>query len=77
LFLHRVTLDSDIHPPPEVVIQEDTALKPHWAAEAFDDLATDVKQSVARIKASPFIPRTDQVRGFVFDVATGKLDDVV
>jgi carbonic anhydrase len=58
-------------------IQADTGLKPHWAAESFDDLETDVRQSVARIKASPFIPRTDQVRGFVFDVATGRLNEVV
>ena len=49
-------------------IQEDTGLKPAWAAEAFDDLDTDVRQSIARIKASPFVPHTDQVRGFVFDV---------
>ncbi|HET6938638.1 MAG TPA: hypothetical protein VFI19_08540, partial [Nocardioides sp.] len=55
----------------------ETGLKPHWAAEAFDDLATDVRQSIARIRTSPFIPRTDQVRGFVFDVATGRLDEVV
>ena len=58
-------------------IQAETGLKPHWAAEAFDDLATDVRQSIARIKASPFVPGTDQVRGFVFDVATGRLDEVV
>ena len=53
-------------------IQEETGLKPAWAAEAFTDLDTDVRQSIARIKASPFIPHTDQVRGFVFDVATGR-----
>ncbi len=57
-------------------IQEDTGLKPAWAAEAFDDLDTDVRQSIARIKASPFIPHTDQVRGFVFDVGTGRLREV-
>jgi carbonic anhydrase len=58
-------------------IQAETGLKPHWAAEAFDDLATDVRQSISRIKSSPFVPRTDQVRGFVFDVATGRLDEIV
>ena len=58
-------------------IQEDTGLKPAWAAESFADLDTDVRQSIARIKASPFIPHTDQVRGFVFDVATGRLREVV
>jgi carbonic anhydrase len=58
-------------------IQEDTGIKPEWAAEAFPDLDEDVRQSIDRIKASPFIPRTDSVRGFVFDVATGTLDEVV
>jgi carbonic anhydrase len=57
-------------------IQEETGIKPEWAAEAFSDLETDVRQSINRIKASAFIPHTDQVRGFVFDVATGKLDEV-
>ena len=52
-------------------IQEETGLKPPWAAESFTDLDTDVRQSINRIKSSPFIPHTDQVRGFVFDVATG------
>jgi carbonic anhydrase len=54
-------------------IQEETGIKPPWAAESFTDLDVDVRQSIARIKASPFIPYTDQVRGFVFDVATGRL----
>jgi carbonic anhydrase len=58
-------------------IQEDTGIKPGWAAEAFDDLEADVRQSVERIKASPFIPRKDNVRGFVYDVKTGHLDEVV
>ena len=57
-------------------IQDETGIKPGWAAEAFTDLDEDVRQSIARIKASPFIPRKDAVRGFVFDVATGKLDEV-
>jgi carbonic anhydrase len=57
-------------------IQAETGIKPAWSAESFTDLDTDVRQSVARIKASPFIPHTDQVRGFVFDVATGKLNEV-
>jgi carbonic anhydrase len=58
-------------------IQDETGIKPEWAAESFSDLDEDVRQSVNRIKASPFIPHTDQVRGFVFDVATGKLNEVV
>jgi carbonic anhydrase len=57
-------------------IQDETGIKPEWAAEAFPDLEEDVRQSIARIKASPFIPKTDSVRGFVFDVATGKLNEV-
>ncbi len=58
-------------------IRSETGIKPPWAAEAFADVADDVRQSVARITASPFVPHTDAVRGFVFDVATGKLDEVV
>jgi carbonic anhydrase len=57
-------------------IQEETGIKPEWAAEAFPDLDEDVRQSKARILASPFIPRKESVRGFVFDVATGKLNEV-
>ena len=57
-------------------IQKDTGIKPEWAAEAFDDLEEDVRQSIARIKASPFIPHKESVRGFVYDVATGSLDEV-
>ncbi|MEA5367667.1 carbonic anhydrase [Amycolatopsis sp., V23-08] len=57
-------------------IQEDVGVKPAWAAEAFTDLDTDVRQSIARIKNSPYIPKKDSVRGFVFDVATGKLNEV-
>ncbi len=57
-------------------IQADTGIKPVWAAEAFRDLDTDVRQSIARIKASPFVPHKDAIRGFVFDVATGRLREV-
>jgi carbonic anhydrase len=58
-------------------IQEETGVKPEWAAEAFDDLEEDLRQSIARIKASPFIPRKDHVRGFIYDVNTGGLREVV
>ena len=61
----------------KAAIQAETGIKPAWSAEAFSDLDADVRQSVARIKASPFIPHKDSVRGFVFDVATGKLNEVV
>ena len=57
-------------------IQADTGIRPAWSAEAFDDVDADVRQSIARIKASPFVPHQDSVRGFVFDVATGKLNEV-
>jgi carbonic anhydrase len=57
-------------------VQEDTGIKPEWAAEAFDDLEDDVRQSVARIKASPFIPHKESVRGFVYDVKSGRLTEV-
>jgi hypothetical protein len=57
-------------------ILEETGLKPEWAAEAFADLDVDVRQSIKRIKNSPFIPHTDAVRGFIFDVATGLLHEV-
>jgi carbonic anhydrase len=53
-----------------------TGIRPAWATEAFGDLEADVRQSIARIKASPFVPHTDAVRGFVFDVATGRLVEV-
>ena len=57
-------------------VQDDTGIKPAWAAEAFPDLDEDVRQSIARIKASPFIPRKDSVRGFVYEVETGRLRPV-
>jgi carbonic anhydrase len=57
-------------------IQDDTGVKPGWAAEAFADLDEDVRQSIARVKASPFLPHKDAVRGFVYDVETGRLSEV-
>ena len=57
-------------------IEEDTGIRPEWAAEAFPDLDADVRQSIARIQASPFIPRKDAVRGFVYEVETGRLREV-
>jgi len=55
----------------------ETGIKPGWAVEAFSDLEGDVRQSIARIKASPFIPRTDSVRGFIYEVESGRLREVV
>ena len=57
-------------------IQDETGVKPAWAAEAFDDLDEDVRQSIARIEASPFIPRKDKIRGFVYEVETGRVREV-
>lgn len=57
-------------------IMAETGIKPEWAAESFTDLDEDLRQSMRRITTSPFIPHTDQVRGFVFDVATGLLREV-
>jgi len=57
-------------------LQEDTGLRPAWSAEAFDDLDEDVRKSIRKIKDSPFVPHTDSVRGFVFDVASGRLREV-
>jgi len=56
-------------------IEQDTGIRPQFALEAFSDLDADVKQSIARIEASPFIPNKN-VRGFVYDVKTGKLNEV-
>ena len=57
-------------------IQDETGVKPPWSAEAFPDLAEDVRQSLRRIKNSPFVTKHTSARGFIFDVATGKLDEV-
>jgi carbonic anhydrase len=57
-------------------VEEDTGVRPEWAAETFRDLDEDVRQSIARIQASPFIPRKGSVRGFVYEVETGRLREV-
>jgi carbonic anhydrase len=57
-------------------VQHDTGIRPEWAAEAFSDLDEDVRQNIARIQASPFIPNKDAVRGFVYEVETGRLREV-
>jgi carbonic anhydrase len=58
-------------------IQEETGIRPPWAAEAFVDLDDDVRQSMARIRTSPFLWHRENVRGFVFDVKTGRLREVL
>jgi carbonic anhydrase len=57
-------------------IESDTGLRPSWAPESFRDPAADVKQSLARISANPFIPHKDQVRGFVYSVTDGSLTEI-
>jgi carbonic anhydrase len=57
-------------------IEQDTGLRPSFALEAFSDLQGDVRQSVRRIQSSPFVPRKDNIRGFVYDVETGQLNEV-
>ena len=57
-------------------IESEVGIRPAFALEAFGDLESDVKQSIARIEASPFIPNKSSVRGFVYDVRTGQLDEV-
>ncbi|MBO0867780.1 MAG: carbonic anhydrase [Micromonosporaceae bacterium] len=57
-------------------IEAETGIKPAWAAESFTDLDTDVRQSIGRILADPFIPHKQSVRGFVYDVKTGGLREV-
>jgi len=57
-------------------IAADTGSEPDWDAEAFPDVVADVQKSIKRITESPFVPHRDAVRGFVFDVATGRLEEV-
>ena len=57
-------------------IQDETGIKPPWTAESFADLEEDVRQSKARIEASPFVPRKESIRGFIYDVDTGRLQEV-
>ena len=56
--------------------RSEAGIKPHFSMESFPDLEEDVRQSIARIKASPFIPHKDAVRGFVYEVETGRLREV-
>jgi carbonic anhydrase len=57
-------------------IEAETGIRPTWSSEAFADPVADVKQGINRINANPFIPRKEHIRGFVFDVATGAIDEV-
>lgn len=57
-------------------IETETGIRPPWAPEAFQDLEEDVRQSIRRVTVNPFVPYTRSVRGFIFDVATGRLTEV-
>ena len=57
-------------------IHEEVGIKPHFSMESFSDLEEDVRQSIARIQNSPFVPNKDSVRGFVYEVETGRLREV-
>jgi carbonic anhydrase len=57
-------------------IQEEVGIKPHFALESFSDLEEDVRQSIGRIQASPFIPHKESMRGFIYEVETGRLREV-
>lgn len=57
-------------------LEAEVGQRPPWAVEAFKDLDSDVRQSMQRVRTSPFLPYTDDVRGFVFDVQTGLLREI-
>jgi carbonic anhydrase len=57
-------------------LEDETGQRPEWSAHAFTDLEADVRSGIEKIRQSPFVPRTDSVRGFVYDVHTGALDEV-
>ena len=57
-------------------LESETGSRPEWRAHAFGDLEQDVRDGIGRIKQSPFVPRSDSVRGFVYEVETGRLREV-
>jgi carbonic anhydrase len=57
-------------------LERETAERPKWRAQSFSDLEQDLRDGIERIKSSPFIPRTDSVRGFIYEVETGRLREV-
>lgn len=57
-------------------LEAELGIKPWWAVESFEDPVLDVRQSMRRLEMTPFVPFKDHVRGFVYDVATGLLDEV-
>ena len=59
-----------------VDLEREVGIRPSWALESFTDLDQDVRQSMARVRTSPFLPHREDIRGFVFDVRTGLLREV-
>jgi carbonic anhydrase len=57
-------------------LESETGQRPEWSANCFDDLEGDVRESIAKIRSSPFIPNKDSIRGFVYDVKTGRLNEI-
>jgi carbonic anhydrase len=57
-------------------IQQETGVKPPFALEAFEDLEEDIRQSISRIRSSPFLLAKDDVRGFIYEVESGRLREV-
>ena len=60
----------------EQMLEQEAGRRPEWSPRSFPGLEEDVRDSIKRIKESPFIPKTDEVRGFIYDVKTGRLEDV-
>jgi carbonic anhydrase len=58
------------------MLEQEAGRRPEWSPRSFPELEEDVRDSIKRIKESPFIPKTDEVRGFIYDVKTGRLEDV-
>jgi carbonic anhydrase len=58
-------------------LERDTGLRPTWSIEAFREVKDSVKQSMERVRRSPFVPYTEHVRGFVYDVRTAALTEVL
>jgi carbonic anhydrase len=57
-------------------LEDETGQRPRWPVHAFDDLEQNVRESIDKLRGSPFVPRTDKVRGFVYEVETGRLREV-
>jgi carbonic anhydrase len=69
--LHGVSDDEVVEQ-----LEQETGVAPGWKPGGFADVDEDVRESIARVRASPFLPHTDRVRGFVYDVDTGRLREV-